>query len=55
MRTTRADELKKNRIFDQIKRHLFTFVRARTHTKQEAATLLGIDVRTLDAGMVSSD
>jgi DNA-binding NtrC family response regulator len=51
MRTTCADELRKKRIFDQIKRHLFTFVRARTHTKQEAATLLGIDVRTLEAGM----
>jgi DNA-binding NtrC family response regulator len=51
MRTTCADGLKKKRNFEQIKRHLFTFVRARTHTKQEAAMLLGIDVRTLEAGM----
>jgi DNA-binding NtrC family response regulator len=48
-------ELKQRRVFDQIKRHLFTLVRARTRTKQEAATLLGIDVRTLDAGMRATD
>jgi transcriptional regulator with GAF, ATPase, and Fis domain len=48
-------ELKKKRVFDQIKRRLFTLVRARTLTKQEAATLLGIDVRTLDAGMRATD
>jgi DNA-binding NtrC family response regulator len=54
VKATCADELvelRKKRVFDQIKKHLFTLVRARTLTKQEAATLLGIDVRTLDAGM----
>ena len=48
-------ELKKKAIFDQIKRRLFTLVRAGTRTKQEAATLLGIDVRTLEAGMTATD
>jgi DNA-binding NtrC family response regulator len=57
LKVTCADEieLKKKRIFDQVKRRLFTLVRARTRTKQEAATLLGIDVRTLDAGMRVTD
>jgi DNA-binding NtrC family response regulator len=48
-------ELKKQRVFDQIKRCIFTLVRARTRTKQEAATLLGIDGRTLEAGINSTD
>jgi DNA-binding NtrC family response regulator len=43
--------LKEKRLFDRIKRRLFTLVRAGTDTKQEAAAHLGIDVRTLDAGM----
>ena len=57
VKATCADELelRKKRVFDQIKKHLFTLVRARTLTKQEAATLLGIDVRTLDAGMRVTD
>jgi DNA-binding NtrC family response regulator len=45
------DELKEQQLFDQIKRRLFIQVRARTGTDQEAATLLGIDVRTLKAGL----
>lgn len=37
--------------FKEIRRLLFTLTRAGTHTKQEAANLLGCDVRTLEAGM----
>ncbi len=57
VKATCADELelKKMRILDQIKQRLFTRLRAHTATKQEAATLLGIDVRTLDAGMRATD
>jgi transcriptional regulator with GAF, ATPase, and Fis domain len=48
-------ELKQRKIFDQIKRRLFTLVRDGTRTKQEAAALLGIDVRTLEAGTRATD
>jgi DNA-binding NtrC family response regulator len=48
-------ELKKQRVFDRIKRRLFKLVSDGTRTKQEAAALLGIDVRTLDAGMKDTE
>ncbi len=48
-------ELKQKKVFDQIKRRLFTLVRDGTRTKQEAAALLGIDVRTLEAGTKATD
>ncbi|HVS38529.1 MAG TPA: sigma 54-interacting transcriptional regulator [Gemmataceae bacterium] len=56
MKATCAEaELKHKKVFDQIKRRLFTLVRDGTRTKQEAAALLGIDVRTLAAGTKATD
>lgn len=47
-------DLKKQPLFLRIKRRLFIQVRARAATDQEAAALLGIDVRTLKAVLAES-